>query len=250
MEEIFCCPGCQFKGYNCRYCQYGKDLIDAIILPIFKVEESLQSMEEVVKMAKEIKAAQAKEFILYMLSTVFFVIGAVGGALASAGLASLGRVLVLIGEAGGTALGIEGVVSDPTTAPVLIFGLIMSGRGIRDVSNVARAARIRRATPTWEVEKSFVLIGEMIAMAVRLCQYSPGSSLDLDHFEMELYLSIPEHCKVPAATHGQDDLIHHCSQIFYFSSIIYSKRKLRGSPLNQVQTLVEQAFDHIEALTK
>ncbi|KAK7413092.1 hypothetical protein QQX98_008040 [Neonectria punicea] len=129
------------------------DLIDAIILPIFMVEESLKSMEEVVKMAKEIKAAQAKEFILHMLSTVFFVIGAVGGALASAGLASLGRVLVLIGEAGGTALGIEGVVSDPTTAPVLIFGLIMSGRGIRDVSNVARAARIRRAMPTWEVEK-------------------------------------------------------------------------------------------------
>lgn len=61
------------------------DVVDAVMLPIFMFQESLKSMEEVVTMAKEIKAAQEKEFILHMLSTVFFVVGAVGGALASAG---------------------------------------------------------------------------------------------------------------------------------------------------------------------
>jgi hypothetical protein len=26
MEEIFCCPGCEFKGYDCRYCERGADV--------------------------------------------------------------------------------------------------------------------------------------------------------------------------------------------------------------------------------
>lgn len=97
-------------------------------------------------------------------------------------------------------------------------------------------------------KRSLEVISEMIAMAVRLRQHGPGLILDSDRLEMELYLSMPQDCEVPAATRGQNDLVHHYSHIFYFGSIIYCKRRLKGSPLSEVQILVEQAFDHIEAL--
>ncbi|RJE26212.1 hypothetical protein PHISCL_01460 [Aspergillus sclerotialis] len=97
-------------------------------------------------------------------------------------------------------------------------------------------------------ERCFELVSQMVEMAVRLRQHSPTITVDLDRLETELYLSIPPECQVPAATRGQDDLVHHYSQIFYFSSIIYCKRRLKGMPLSDVQPLVEQACDHIEAL--
>jgi hypothetical protein len=140
------------------------DLVDSVMLPIFMFEEGLKSMQQVAEMGKEIKASQEKEFILHMLSSTFFLIGGLGTALAGAGLAQLGRILVLIGEAGGTALGIEGVVSDPTTAPLLIFGLVMSGRAIRDANNVARAASIRRTMPPWEIEKFSPAVAKKIGV--------------------------------------------------------------------------------------
>ncbi|RSL69011.1 hypothetical protein CEP54_002555 [Fusarium duplospermum] len=92
------------------------------------------------------------------------------------------------------------------------------------------------------------IVSGMISMAVSLNQDSPRLSVDLDRLEMELYLSVPQDCQVPAATQGQNDLVHHYLHIFYFGSIIYCKRRLKGSPLSEVQTLVEQAFEHIEAL--
>jgi hypothetical protein len=97
-------------------------------------------------------------------------------------------------------------------------------------------------------KKTLEVMSDMIAMAVRLHQYGEEPPLDLERFETELYLSIPPDCHIPAATRGQEDLVHHYAQIFYFGSIIYCKRRLRGLPLADVQPLVEQAVDHIEAL--
>ncbi|OJJ52103.1 hypothetical protein ASPSYDRAFT_165250, partial [Aspergillus sydowii CBS 593.65] len=92
------------------------------------------------------------------------------------------------------------------------------------------------------------VISDMIAMAVRTRQQNQAISVDLDRLETELYLSIPPDCKVPAATRGQNEVVHHYSHLFYLSSIIYCKRRLRAAPLSEVQPLVEQACDHIEAL--
>ncbi|OJI97593.1 hypothetical protein ASPVEDRAFT_24536 [Aspergillus versicolor CBS 583.65] len=91
-------------------------------------------------------------------------------------------------------------------------------------------------------------ISNMIGMAVRSRQQNLLITVDLDQLETELYLSIPPECKVPAATRGQDELVHHYSHLFYLGSIIYCKRRLRAAPLSDVQPLVEQACDHIEAL--
>ncbi|KAJ5679066.1 fungal specific transcription factor domain-containing protein [Penicillium macrosclerotiorum] len=69
----------------------------------------------------------------------------------------------------------------------------------------------------------------------------------LDKQEFELYLSVPEYPRTLTPP-IEVDLIYHHSWIFYFASIIYFKRTLRNTPANEVQLLIEQAFDHIEAL--
>ncbi len=73
------------------------------------------------------------------------------------------------------------------------------------------------------------------------------SSLLLNQMELELYLSMPKTSPY-AATNKEDILIHHYLYIFYFASLIYFKRVLRNAPLEEVQSLVEQSLDHIEAL--
>lgn len=122
----------------------AEDIVDAVAMPIFMIDESLDYMEQVVEMAKEIEAYDIKFFILNFLSAIFFIMPAIGEALGSAGYAFLGRLLSWIGELGSTALGIEGVISDPNTAPLLIFGLVMSVKSIRDTNNAVKAAELRR----------------------------------------------------------------------------------------------------------
>lgn len=99
-------------------------------------------------------------------------------------------------------------------------------------------------------------ISDVIATAARLrhrrCD-EPGacaeeSASKLDRMEMELYLGMPRDLITTATQPVGGDLIRHYSWIFYFASIIYFKRTVRRSPPEEVQSLVEQSLDHIEAL--
>lgn len=120
------------------------DLVDALMLPIFMIQAGLEHMEEVVEMAKEIKEAEKIAFITNLLSAIFLVVGGAGGVIANAGMRVLGRVLVAIAETGNTGLGLYTAVNTPESVPLLIFGLVMSGVGIRDTFKINRAANLRR----------------------------------------------------------------------------------------------------------
>lgn len=99
-------------------------------------------------------------------------------------------------------------------------------------------------------KRTFELISYMVELVVKTNQdiQHQLSTRELEQLEMELYLSVPVDCEIPIPSKDKFDLIHHYSQIFYFGSIIYCKRRLKGSPLSEVQALVKQAFYHIEAL--
>ncbi|OLN89005.1 hypothetical protein CCHL11_06054 [Colletotrichum chlorophyti] len=122
----------------------AEDVVDAVSLPIFLVEEAVKSMEEVVKLAKKIEEAEKKTFIMNFLMAVFFLLPAIGSSLGSLGLTTLGRIFIGIGEAGALGQGIYDVVQDPKSAPFLIFDLILGAGALRDVAKVGRAAQIRR----------------------------------------------------------------------------------------------------------
>ncbi|KAH6889443.1 fungal-specific transcription factor domain-containing protein [Thelonectria olida] len=69
----------------------------------------------------------------------------------------------------------------------------------------------------------------------------------LDRLELELLLSAP---KRRAFTRDQqhEDLVYHHAYTYYYAAIIYLKRTLKGVPLEEVQTLVEESLPYMEAL--
>ncbi|KAM0287958.1 hypothetical protein ACHAQH_000025 [Verticillium albo-atrum] len=130
-----------------EYDEDSFDLVDALVLPIIMMYSGLEHMETVVEMGKDIEEANKIALITNLLSAVLLVIGGFGGVVAGAastGLRLLGRTLVGLAEAGNTGLGLYAAVSDPTTMPLLIFGLIMSGTNLRSTANVGKAAKLRR----------------------------------------------------------------------------------------------------------
>ncbi|KAK7414551.1 hypothetical protein QQX98_006578 [Neonectria punicea] len=138
---------------------FAEDPVDAIAMPTFMVEESIRYMEEVVETAKEIEADKAMLFLINFLSAIFMILPVLGTTLGNMGMAQLGRVMVLVGELGGTGLAIRDVVIAENTAPLLVFSLIMSARSIRDSTRVVQAAKIRRGMTPKEVS----VFSEMVA---------------------------------------------------------------------------------------
>lgn len=132
----------------------ANDLVDALAIPVLMVGEAIKAMQAIVKTAEEIEEAQKKEFILLFLSAVLFIVPAIGEGLAAIGLASLGRVLSLLGEAGSAAQGIYDVANSDVSGPLEIIGLVFGAAGgIFDAAKVAQAAKVRRQMSANDVGK-------------------------------------------------------------------------------------------------
>jgi chitinase len=63
---------------------------------------------------------------------------------AVAGLATIGRVLLLLYTLGNIAYDPCTIVNDPANAPLAIFGLILAPLGLADVFAIAKAVRLAR----------------------------------------------------------------------------------------------------------
>ncbi|EEY17562.1 killer toxin subunits alpha/beta [Verticillium alfalfae VaMs.102] len=167
-----------------EYDEDSFDLIDALVLPIFMMYSGLEHMETVVEMGKDIEEANKIALITNLLSAVLLVLGGFGGVAAGAastGLRLLGRTLVALSEAGNTGLGLYTAVSDPTTIPLLIFGLIMSGTNLRSATNVGKAAKLRRDMSAEQIARISPQASKMAGIAssaqkrppkLDLCRYA------------------------------------------------------------------------------
>ncbi|KAJ3528112.1 hypothetical protein NM208_g10365 [Fusarium decemcellulare] len=130
-----------------------EDIVDSVSMAILLIRDSIEFMEEVVKMGKEIEEANKKAFILNLLSALFLVVSFGGSTLAAAGLTSLGRAFVVIGEGASIGMGIYDMVGTPESIPLNIFGILISVKGIRDVNNARRAAKARRSMPNADIAR-------------------------------------------------------------------------------------------------
>ncbi|CAI7579996.1 unnamed protein product [Penicillium viridicatum] len=98
-------------------------------------------MQEVIGTAEKIDTENWKQHILFSLSALLSLIrisGEVIGAIN--GLACIGRLIALADEASIVGMGHYSVVDDPSSAPFLIFGYILSADALTDVDQVNKAA--------------------------------------------------------------------------------------------------------------
>lgn len=137
------------------------DVVDALSLPVLMVEQAVASMKEVIETADEIQEQERKSFILNFLSAILFLLPIAGGAVATIS-ASVGRIILLMGEAGNLAMGIHDIVENPKMAPFAIFGLIIGAQGLRDIGKIGQAAKLRHdMTPDQTKKLSEGIAGKM-----------------------------------------------------------------------------------------
>ncbi|KAH6679952.1 killer toxin subunits alpha/beta [Plectosphaerella plurivora] len=131
-----------------------EDVVDAVALPVFLIQESVYSMNQVIEIGKKVEEANKKQFVmantLLSVSMVFFLVPMVGQGIAALGLGTLARVLVTLGEVGALAQGIADIAENPESAPFAVLGLLLSAAGIRDATKIGAAAKIRRDVLTSE----------------------------------------------------------------------------------------------------
>jgi hypothetical protein len=77
-------------------------------------------------------------------------------------------------------------------------------------------------------------------------QSSP--TYDLDTLELELFLMVPRRPNLSVTNQKYEQLLYHHGYAYYYAAILYMKRTLKGVPLKEVQNLVKQALQHVEAL--
>ncbi|KAL2851250.1 fungal-specific transcription factor domain-containing protein [Aspergillus pseudodeflectus] len=82
---------------------------------------------------------------------------------------------------------------------------------------------------------------------IQLRQQAPSNSNDLDLLEIEMLLSAPTRSESRCSA-DVEEMMYHQSYMFYYASLIYLKRSIRGAPSMDVQNLVRCTFTHLESM--
>ncbi|KAF7560273.1 hypothetical protein G7046_g3877 [Stylonectria norvegica] len=108
------------------------DAATAFSMPIFMLEDAIESIKTVKAIGEKQKKTKTRELIINILTIVFAIIPFVGEAtVALGGAAMIARAALIVGEAGNAALTIVEVVDDPLSAPFAIIGMLIGAKGIK-----------------------------------------------------------------------------------------------------------------------
>lgn len=111
------------------------------------------------------EAKAKREKILFGFLTAILIFVPVAGEVMSAvaGLATIGRIVALLGVAGNVAYDSYTIFKDPENAPLAIFGLILAPLGLTDVLALAKAARLARGMDAKDAVKLGTSVGKRLA---------------------------------------------------------------------------------------
>ncbi|KAF4980848.1 hypothetical protein FZEAL_3246 [Fusarium zealandicum] len=129
------------------------DVVQVLSVPIFLLEQAIESMEEAKKIGAEILEKEREAFILNILSAILFFIPFVGEfAAMAAGAATVARMIAMASLAGNAALSIAEIAGDPSNAGMAIMALLSAGR-VRKPRDFIDLGKARRAQTSNGVKK-------------------------------------------------------------------------------------------------
>lgn len=128
---------------------------ESVALPVFMAHEAVRSMAEAHEIGKDLREDQMKNLILLLVQAVLFIIPFVGIAVGTVGgMASLGRMLALIGDVGLIGVDIYKIVDDPEQAPLLMVGILLTATGgLGNWNGLAKAAKIKMGMKPADMKK-------------------------------------------------------------------------------------------------
>jgi glucan 1,3-beta-glucosidase len=126
------------------------DILQTISMPVFLIVQAIQSMAEVKEVGEKEAAEKKTALILEILGIVFAFIPFLDDL--TPAIEGLDGVLGIIAAAGNTALAIQGIIADPSSAPMEILGALTAG-GARDAKEFEEMAAARRAISSNDLTK-------------------------------------------------------------------------------------------------
>ncbi|KAM7192236.1 hypothetical protein V8F20_008938 [Naviculisporaceae sp. PSN 640] len=107
------------------------DAVEVLAMPVFLLEDAVESMKEVKKIGQEERERKKKELILKILEGILFLIPFVGAAIGGLGRAGamMARMLMAVESIGSAGLGVYSLVENPEMAPVAILAMVLGGLG-------------------------------------------------------------------------------------------------------------------------
>ncbi|KYK56202.1 hypothetical protein DCS_08170 [Drechmeria coniospora] len=133
---------------------FTSDLVDAITMPIVLVEQAVASMKTVNDIGEKMDAEKRKAIIIGFISALLFFIPIAGEIMASvATMATIGRIIAMLGAVGSVAMDIYSVVDSKGKDPLSILGLVLAPAAIFDAARVGKAAALRRGAKEADVAK-------------------------------------------------------------------------------------------------
>lgn len=146
------------------------DVVRTMGMPVALVEQAVDSMEQVKKMGEKIKKEEHKNLILAILSAVLFIIPFVGEfAAASAGLASMARIIALVGEAANAGLSIYEIVDDPKSAPMAVMGMLLGAAALPRVpASFSKMGNLMRAMKSEDVVNMGAIFSRKVGLVKRI----------------------------------------------------------------------------------
>jgi chitinase len=145
------------------------DAVDALGIPVAMIADAVESMSSVAAIGEDIEDQEAKakknKILFGFLTAILFLVPVAGEVLgAVAGLATIGRIVALLGTVGNIAYDSYTIVNDPDNAPLAIFGLILAPLGLTDVVALAKAAKIAREMKAPDLLKLGVNVGKRLTV--------------------------------------------------------------------------------------
>jgi glucan 1,3-beta-glucosidase len=126
------------------------DILQTISMPVFLIVQAIQSMAEVKEVGDKEAAEKKRALILEILGIVFALIPFLDDL--TPAIEGLDGVLGSIAAAGNAASAIQGIIADPSSAPMEILGALTAG-GVRDEEDFADMAAARRAISSDDLTK-------------------------------------------------------------------------------------------------
>ncbi|KAH8880237.1 glycoside hydrolase [Thozetella sp. PMI_491] len=144
----------------------ASDLAEALILPVYMIEEAVNQIKQISDKIEEWDNEKRKNAILAFITGILFFVPIVGELVGTIStLATIGRIIAILGTLGELATDIYGVVDTKGNDPLAIFTLVLSPLAVFDAAQMAKAAKISRAMSKEEKAKLGKSVGAKIDAA-------------------------------------------------------------------------------------
>lgn len=131
------------------------DAVDGSAVPVFMIQQAVQSMRDIYEAGKEIQQKEMENLIIICITAFLFILPGLGEAMAAvSGIAMIGRIAAMVAEAGGLATGAYDLATNDGNSALAIFSFLLGFVGLRGAlkGKWSDAAAVRRGMSAKEIE--------------------------------------------------------------------------------------------------